>query len=74
MRYPNGDSYDGQWKASEQEGQGVYTFAGGRTYAGAWRAGDYEGHGVYEDADGSVCSANAARTCATSTLAANPTC
>ena len=34
----HGDVYDGEWKAGNKEGRGVYKYASGDVYDGEWKA------------------------------------
>jgi hypothetical protein len=36
MTWPNGDRYDGDWKAGERHGYGSQKYASGEPYAGQW--------------------------------------
>jgi len=53
IKWSDGNSYDGYYKAGLKEGKGIYKFADGRIYDGQWKAGLREGKGIYKWADGS---------------------
>jgi len=44
--YPDGSSYEGQFKNGQRSGLGVYYFTNGRIYEGEWACGVREGRGV----------------------------
>ena len=44
---PNGNSYDGMWKADEMNGQGKYKWADGSSYSGEWKNGVRDGYGIF---------------------------
>lgn len=44
---PNGNAYDGMWKADEMNGQGKYTWADGSSYSGEWKNGIRDGYGIF---------------------------
>ena len=46
MKYRNGDSYDGFWRASVRQGTGSYTWAKGQKYDGQWSEGKRHGQGT----------------------------
>ena len=54
ITFDNGDTYTGQMKDGEPNGQGVYTFADGAVYVGEMKDGTLSGKGVYTFADGTV--------------------
>jgi len=56
MRFADGDVYEGEYKAGEREGHGVYRFASGTVYEGEWKADEKEGPGVFRYANGEVVS------------------
>ena len=43
----SGDTYVGEWKNDERNGQGTYTSAKGDTYTGEWKEDQYHGQGTY---------------------------
>ena len=51
-RFPNGDSYEGEWKANLMHGEGQMIYAGGGTYTGAFRCGMRHGKGTLSFANG----------------------
>lgn len=55
MTWPNGDSYDGNWKKGEMDGEGTYVYAtAGFSYSGQWKKGNICGHGVFRFNNGNV--------------------
>jgi len=52
-RFPDGAVYEGEWKAGQREGHGMYQYAGD-VYEGEWKAGEKEGRGKFRYADGAV--------------------
>ena len=42
-----GDRYDGEFRAGEEDGVGIFTWADGSTYEGFWQAGQKHGIGLY---------------------------
>ena len=51
FRWPNGDVYEGEWKASEKDGKGTHWWANGESYEGEYKADQREGKGTYRWAD-----------------------
>lgn len=47
MEWPDGATYEGQYKAGVAEGLGVFTYPDGCTYTGEWLAGKRHGLGAY---------------------------
>ncbi|HWP97501.1 MAG TPA: protein kinase [Syntrophomonadaceae bacterium] len=52
MIWPNGNTYQGEWKNDLQNGSGVFTYYYGDKYEGQWKAGKQDGQGTYTWADG----------------------
>ena len=52
--YPNGQVYEGEWKAHKREGRGIERSANGDVYEGEYKAGKREGQGTYLCADGRI--------------------
>ena len=50
--YPNGNYYEGGWRYSEPDGQGVMHYANGDKYEGSWRSGNYNGKGILQCKNG----------------------
>ncbi|GMI21647.1 hypothetical protein TeGR_g8081 [Tetraparma gracilis] len=49
MTYPNGDSYEGEWKNGQMEGEGTYMYkTSGDVYSGTFVGGKKHGAGLYE--------------------------
>jgi hypothetical protein len=48
MRYADGSTYKGTWKANEQDGFGAYYTVTGACYEGHWQSGKMEGTGKYK--------------------------
>lgn len=40
IRYADGSSYDGAFKANKKHGYGIYTYANGQRYEGYWKEGE----------------------------------
>ena len=36
MNYPNGDTYDGEWRSDNKDGRGVMEYSNGTKYDGDW--------------------------------------
>ena len=53
-KYPNGDSYKGEFVHGKRQGQGVYKFKGGARYTGTYEEGKKHGKGVFVYPDGSI--------------------
>ena len=45
MEHPNGDIFQGQYKAGLKEGEGSYLWNNGPTYHGKWENDEMEGMG-----------------------------
>jgi len=54
MSWPDGSSYEGNFKNGKFEGNGSMIWADNDTYEGQFVAGKKEGHGTYRWADGDV--------------------
>lgn len=55
MTWPNGDTYEGDWKKGLMDGEGVYVYAtAGYTYTGQWKKGKIKGHGTFRFNNGTV--------------------
>ncbi|KAH3760579.1 Rab GTPase [Pelomyxa schiedti] len=52
-KYPNGDTYSGEWTNGRHHSRGVYAWSSGGTHDGEWLSGKIDGWGVYHWADGS---------------------
>ena len=52
LKWSNGDSYDGYYKAGLREGKGIYKFTNGIIYEGDWKNGVYDGKGTIKWPDG----------------------
>ena len=52
--FPDGNMYEGQWRAGKAHGQGKYTVATGDVYEGEFVEGAPHGHGKYSYSSGSV--------------------
>ena len=50
--YPDGETYEGEWKDGQKHGQGKYTYTNGTTYKGEFKDGKKHGKGKYTYADG----------------------
>jgi hypothetical protein len=48
--FPDGSSYDGEWRNGIKHGRGVHATSTGK-YNGGWRMGVHHGHGVYKSAE-----------------------
>lgn len=55
--YPDGSTYDGQWKKDLKHGHGLYIYPNGDTYEGSWFKGERHGVGTYTFAE-AKCSFN----------------
>ena len=53
-RYPDGDVYEGDWKAGKKEGWGTYRLAYGDVYEGEYKADEMEGRGTMRFAGGTA--------------------
>lgn len=51
---PDGNSYDGDYKAGLRDGRGVLKWPTGQVYDGEWKNGLSNGYGVLKDASGKV--------------------
>ena len=47
-RYPNGNTYFGNFKTGKAHGNGVYTWANGEVYDGEWDQGLKQGYGIWK--------------------------
>lgn len=47
MKYPDGSTYEGEWKDNVKHGYGVYVYANGDKYEGQWYNGSRHGIGTY---------------------------
>ncbi|MCJ7664230.1 MAG: hypothetical protein MUO24_08310, partial [Desulfobacterales bacterium] len=54
IKWSDGESYDGYYKAGQREGKGILKLADGSVYEGEWKAGKMEGTGVLKDAAGKI--------------------
>ena len=45
--WPDGTTYDGEWKDNNKHGRGVYKWADGDTYDGDYKDGKKHGRGVF---------------------------
>jgi hypothetical protein len=52
--WPNGDKYEGEWKANLRHGSGSDFFHNGDTYVGQYEHGMQEGQGQYKWANGTI--------------------
>ena len=52
LKWPNGDSYTGQWKDDKYHGEGTYSTVNGFTCKGLWEKGKMNGNGEEKFADG----------------------
>ena len=52
LKWPDGDTFDGYYKAGLREGKGLYKYADGRYYEGDYRANRKEGKGLFHWANG----------------------
>ena len=46
-KWPNGDTYTGEWKGTKKHGQGTYIYANGNKYVGHYYESMKHGHGIY---------------------------
>lgn len=46
--WPDGKSYDGEYKLDKKHGYGVFSWPNGTKYSGDWLEGKQHGTGVYE--------------------------
>lgn len=46
LKYSDGESYTGSYKAGQKDGKGLYTFADGDSYNGEWKENQKQGRGV----------------------------
>ena len=53
-RWPDGEMYEGEWRAGQKEGRGAITHPNGDVYDGEWRAGKKEGRGICTLASGAI--------------------
>jgi len=54
IKWSDGNSYDGYYKAGLKEGKGIYKWADGSSYAGEWKNSNMEGRGTYKWPNGDV--------------------
>jgi len=54
IEWPNGNSYEGQWKKDKPNGEGTFTYANGIVYQGQWVDNVAKGHGVITMPNGCV--------------------
>lgn len=54
IEWPNGNSYEGQWKKDMPNGEGTYTFSNGIVYQGQWVNNVAKGHGTITMPNGCV--------------------
>ena len=52
VKFPNGDTYSGEWVKDERHGRGKCIYANGDVYDGEWVLGKTHGQGKYTYADG----------------------
>jgi len=52
--YPDGSTYEGQWRAEQKHGRGVYRSVTGDVYEGEYAADEKAGRGTFRYAGGSV--------------------
>ena len=52
--YENGDTYEGEWKDGDRDGNGYYVSVSGWYYKGGWKDNKKHGQGKYERKDRSV--------------------
>jgi hypothetical protein len=52
LKYPNGDTYNGEWSDNKRNGRGVFIFANGNKYDGEWRDDKKHGRGICTLANG----------------------
>ena len=45
FRWPDGSSYDGEWRQDQPHGRGVSRLADGSVYVGGWAGGQRHGRG-----------------------------
>lgn len=45
--WPDGRSYEGEYKRDKKEGYGIFSWADGRKYEGEWLKGKQHGTGCY---------------------------
>ena len=50
--WPDGKTYDGEWKDGKKHGKGVYTWPTGDKYDGEWKDGKKHGKGAQTWPDG----------------------
>mgnify|MGYP000353734854 CR=1 FL=1 len=50
--YPNGESYEGEWKNGKRHGKGILSLSDGRKYFGKWNLGGYKDKGIVITPDG----------------------
>ena len=50
--WSNGDTYDGEWKNNQPNGEGILILTNGTKYKGGFVNGLEEGKGIQEDKDG----------------------
>ena len=44
--FPDGRTYEGEWKNGNPNGQGTFTWSNGRKYAGVYKEGKPHGNGT----------------------------
>lgn len=52
--YPDGGTYEGQFKNTYRHGEGTYIWSGKDKFIGKWKNGSQFGDGIYYKADGTV--------------------
>jgi hypothetical protein len=52
IKWSDGNSYDGFYKAGLKEGKGIIKWANGGSYDGDWKADQFEGKGIVKSAEG----------------------
>ena len=50
--FPDGDTYEGEFKDWDMNGQGTYTWSDGKKYVGEWKNGKRNGQGTQTWLDG----------------------
>ena len=50
--FPDGDTYEGEFKDWDMNGQGTYTWSDGRKYVGEFKGGERNGHGTFTSFEG----------------------
>ena len=41
LKFPDGSTYEGEWKNSKMHGKGVFTWSDGKVMEGTWNEGNH---------------------------------